>query len=134
MVYEVGGCEGDDGRVESKVSVTLKNDLGFGQRPPAYMVGKAEEDETGPVNVILAQFHLPNGAELVGVTRDGEQVGYAEFTEQGRSSLVLSVTLPPRDNQELVVTFREPDVGDRAEVDVQPLALPQTTEVVDAPC
>ena len=63
------------------------------------MISLAKEGPTGPINVVLAQMHLPNGAEIDEVKVNGKSVGYAPFDEQGRPSVVLSVTVAAAGDQ-----------------------------------
>lgn len=134
LTYDVGRCVDKDGRVESTVTATLTNDIAMGERPPEYMISQARVGQTGPINVILAQFHLPNGAEVEDVRVDGKSASYLPFQEQDRPSLMLAVDLPPREPKEVTVTFTEPAGDGPGEVTIQPLASDQPTQVVDAAC
>ena len=115
-------------------TIDLTSDIPLGERPPEYMVSLAKEGPTGPVNVVLAQMHLPNGAEIDEVRLDGKSVGYSPFDERGRPSVVLPVTLPPRETQQLTFEFTEPADAGPGQVAIQPLGSGQATEVVEAPC
>ena len=132
--YEVGRCVDEDSQVKSTVTIDLTSDIPLGERPPEYMVSLAKEGPTGPVNVVLAQMHLPNGAEIDEVRLDGKSVGYSPFDERGRPSVVLPVTLPPRETQQLTFEFTEPADAGPGQVAIQPLGSGQATEVVEAPC
>lgn len=134
LTYEVGRCVDGDGQVKSSVTVDLTSDIPLGERPPEYMVSLAKEGPTGPINVVLAQMHLPNGAEIDEVKVNGKSMGYAAFDEQGRPSVVLSVTLPPREQKELTFDFWEKASDGPGEVAIQPLGSDQLTQVIQDPC
>jgi hypothetical protein len=134
LKYEVGRCVNSDGEVKSRVTVDLTSHIPLGERPPASMISLAMEGPTGPINVVLAQMHLPNGAEIDEVKVNGKSVGYSPFKEQGRPSAVLSLKLPPRKTKELTFDFREPASNGPGVVAIQPLRNEQETEVVDAAC
>ncbi len=134
LMYQVGRCVDGDGQVKSTVTVDLTSDIPLGERPPEYMVSLAKEGRTGPINVVLAQMHLPNGAAIDEVKVNGKSVGYAPFQEQGRPSVVLSVKLPPRETKELTFDFWEPASEGPGGVAIQPLGNEQATQTLDTPC
>jgi hypothetical protein len=123
----------DDGMAVSRFTVTLASDLPEGGALPPYVVSQAEVGPTGPINSTLAQVHLPNGAKILTVEVNGKDAFHSPFTEQGRPSTVLEITLKPQKERTLEVTFLEPvPAGDADEVvpsaPAQPLARdPQTT-------
>lgn len=135
VVYEVGRCVAPGtADVESEVAVSLISRIPEDAKVPQYMISLAERGPDGPINSALAQFHLPLGAEIVGVQLDGEPVGFVPFLEQDRPSLVLEVDLPPRQERTLVVTFREPDHAGPGMAPAQPLAHELDSTVVDRTC
>lgn len=131
--YEVGRCP-VDGRVESRVTVTLTSAIPKGTTVPPYMVSGASSGPTGPINTAMAQVHVPNGGEILEVLVDGESVGYSTFEEQGRTSVVLDLALPPRQAHSMTVVFSEPDSPGPGVVPEQPLANPQHTTITDRGC
>ena len=132
LTYEVGRCLNTDERVKSTVTVELENAIALGERPPEYMRSGIGRD--GTTNVILAQFHLPNGADIEKVTVTGKSVSWFPFTESGRPSAMVDVTLPPREPVSVAVRFTEPASDKAADVAVQPLATDQPTQAMDAGC
>ena len=122
--YDVGRCPDERGRVRSRVTVTLTSAIPKGADLPAYVIANAKVGPDGPINSVLAQLHLPNGAKILDVQVDGEPAAYSPFTEQGRTSLVLDIVLPPREARTITVLFEEPYVGVEATVAEQPLAQP----------
>ena len=108
--YDVGRCPDERDRVCSRVAVTLTSAIPEGADLPAYVVAQAEVGPDGPINSVLAQLHLPNGARIIDVKVDGEPAAYSPFTEQGRTSLVLDIVLPPREARTITVLFEEPFV------------------------
>lgn len=132
--YEVGRCVAEDGRVTSTVTVDLRSDVPLGDRPPEYMIGQAEQTRTGPINKTLNQIHLPNGAELTNVTLDGMPTTVFPFTEQGRPAVLVAADLLPRQRRTLTVEFTEPASDGPGDLVLQPLAKPQTSDVVDVGC
>jgi hypothetical protein len=132
--YEVGRCPSSDQMVRSQVNVTLNNNIPAGATIPQYMVGMAEKSPEGPVNRVLAQFHLPVGAQVSAVTVDGLPASYVPFTEQGRTSLYVDVSLQPRKPIEIQVFFLEPDSGKPAALVLQPLGSDPTPKVIERPC
>ncbi len=134
LTYKVGRCVDDQGRVESRVTVDLTNDIPLGERPPEYMIGRANEGQNGPINTVLAQFHLPNGAEVRDVRIGGKSVSSLQFEEQGRPSAVMGVTLPPREKVPVEVEFTEPAANGQGSVKVQPLASDQPSKIEYEEC
>ncbi len=132
LTYEVGRCPNTDNRVKSTVTVELENAIPLGERPPEYMRSSLGRD--GTTNFVLAQFHLPNGAEVQDVLVDGESVGSFQFEEGGRPSAVVGVRLPPRKKVPVEVRFTEPEASGTEFVAVQPLGSEQTTNLTDEPC
>ena len=132
VTYEVGRCPTTGGRVISTVTAELVNAIPLGQRPPEYMLSGKGRD--GTTNVVLAQFHLPNGAEVRDVRIDGTSVSSLQFEEQGRPSAVLGVTLAPRERVQVAVEFLEPAADAQGSVTIQPLATDQPTRLMDVPC
>lgn len=120
--------------MKSTVTVELENATPLGERPPEYMISLAKEGSTGPINTVLAQFHLPNGAEVQDVRLDRASVGGLQFVEKWRPSVVVGVTLPPREVVRVKVEFLEPKIDKSGSVTVQPLASPQATRIVDIAC
>jgi hypothetical protein len=132
--YDVGRCPDDRDRVHSRVTVALTSAIPKGADLAAYVIANAEVGPDGPINSVLAQLHLPNGAKIIDVRADGEPAAYSPFTEQGRTSLVLDVTLPPREARTITALFDEPYVDVEATVAEQPLARPQETLITFLPC
>ncbi len=132
--YEVGQCADSRNMVRSTFTVTLTNAVPKGQDLPDYVIAQAKVGESGPINSTLAQVHLPNRAQVLSVSVNGEPAFYAPFSEEGRPSLVLDVTLPPRAAQTVSVLFREPRLPGAASSPEQPLATPQKTTITDRPC
>lgn len=133
LIYDVGRCV-SDGRVSSSVTVDLRSDVPLGERPPAYMVGYARMGRNGPVHIVTAQVHLPNGSEVTGTTLNGEDVGAFGFTEQGRPAVAVGVELPPRVTERVTISFTEPASDGPGVVQEQPLASPQSVVVRDIGC
>jgi hypothetical protein len=131
--YDVGRCV-TDGRVTSSVTVDLRSDVPLGERPPAYMIGSAQEGPNGPIHIVTLQVHLPNGAEVTGTTLNGEDTGSFTFTEQGRPAAAIGVELPPRVTQRVTFTFTEPASDGSGIVQEQPLATAQAATVRDVGC
>ncbi len=134
VTYQVGRCEVTKGRVQSRVTIRLTNDIPSGYQVPNYMISLAERGPTGPVNSTLAQMHLPNGSEFIEVTVDGESVGYSTFEEQGRASMVVAVNLPPREERIISVLFDEPANDGPGQAPSQPLGTDPQTKIVDRSC
>jgi hypothetical protein len=132
LVYEVGRCPNTDNRVKSTVTVELDNAIPLGELPPEYMRSSLGGD--GTTNFVLAQFHLPNGAEVQDVLVDGESVGSFQFEEGGRPSAVVGVKLPPRENIRVEVQFTEKPASGSGSVTVQPLGSEQITNLTEALC
>ena len=132
--YDVGRCPDESGRVRSLVTVTLTSRIPEGADLPAYVISQAEMGPDGPINSVLAQLHLPNGAKVLDVQVDGEPAAYSPFTEQGRTSLVLDAALPPLKARTITVLFDEPYVNIDPSVAEQPLALPQDTVIRPRQC
>ena len=132
LTYEVGRCPTTDNRVKSTVTVELENAIPPGELPPEYMRSSLGRD--GTTNSVLAQFHLPNGAEVQDVLVDGESVGGLQFEEKGRPSAVAAVKLPPREKVPVEVRFTEPASDGDLEVAVQPLASEQATQTIERGC
>ena len=132
--YEVGRCPDERDRVLSRVTVTLTSAIPKGDDLPPYVIANAEVGPNGPINSVLAQLHLPNGAKIIDVRADDEPAAYTPFTEQGRTSIVLETVLPPREARTITVLFEEPNVGVDATVVEQPLASPQDTLIVVQSC
>ncbi len=132
LTYEVGRCPNTDNRVRSTVTVELENAIPLGELPPEYM--RSSLGREGTINLVLAQFHLPNGAEVVDVRVAGKSVSWQQFVEQGRESAVLGVTLRPRENVPVQVRFTEPTGDGAGSVIVQPLAREQLTGTSEMAC
>jgi hypothetical protein len=132
LTFEVGRCPNTDNRVKSTVTVELENAIPLGELPPAYMRSSLGRD--GTTNFVLAQFHLPNGAEVQDVLVDGESVGSFQFEEGGRPSAVVGVRLPPRKNVSVGVRFTEAAASGGAEVPAQPLSAAQGTSIIERSC
>lgn len=132
--YEVGQCVDSRNMVRSTFTATLTNAIPKGQDLPEYVIAQAEVGSHGPVNSTLAQIHLPNRSQVLSVTVNGKPSFYAPFTEEGRPSLVLDLTLPPRKAQTVSVHFREPRLPGTASSPEQPLATAQETTISDRPC
>ena len=124
----------EGGQVRSRVTATLTSAIPKGADLPAYVVANARVGPDGPINSVLAQMHLPNRAKILDVQADGEPAAYSPFTEQGRTSLVLDVVLPPREARSITVLFEEPYAGVEAKVAQQPLAIPQETLIAFRSC
>ncbi len=133
MRYEVGRCVAE-GRVHSRVTVGLTNQLPAGSQVPQYMVSLARRGPTGPVNSTLAQFHLPNGSQIDEVHVDGTSVGFAEFTEQGRVTALLLLQLPPGEQRSVSVEFTEPAHDGPGRLPPQPLGDEPQTTILEVGC
>jgi hypothetical protein len=132
--YDVGRCPDSSNRVRSQATVTLTNDIPDGVDLPAYAIAEAEVGPEGPITTVLAQLHLPNGARILDAQVDGQPAAHTPFIEQGRTSLVAQMDLPPRQARTMTVLFDEPFVDVEPTVTEQPLALPQETQVVPQGC
>jgi hypothetical protein len=133
VTYDVGRCE-RDGRVDSSVTVDLRSDVPLGERPPSYMIGQAPVGPNGPINIATLQVHLPNGAQVTGVSLNGEPAGVYTFTERGRPAAAFGVELPPRVTQRVTFTFTEPASDGPGIVQEQPLATTQAVTVREVGC
>ena len=118
--------------MKSTVTVELENAIPLGERPPEYM--RSTIGREGTTNEVLAQFHLPNGAEVQDVLVNGRSVGGLQFKEKGRPSVVAAVKLTPREKVPVEVRFTELASDSHAEVVVQPLATAQPVQLRDVPC
>jgi len=132
VTYEVGRCPSSDGRVSSTVTAELVNAIPLGERPPEYMLSGI--GPSGTTNVILAQFHLPNGSEVEKVTVNGKEVSWFPFTENGRPSAMVAVDLPPRVPVSVEVSFAEAEADGPGSITLQPLANEQQTVTEEASC
>ncbi len=106
-------------------------DIPLGERPPEYMVSLARSGPTGPIHDLLAQFHLPNGAEVETVLINGKESSSLQFEEQGRPAAAVGLTLPPREKVQVEIVFTEPASDGPGMVVMQPLADDPATQVVD---
>lgn len=134
VTYTVGRCPTKNDQVKSSVTVNLRSDVPLGLRPPAYMMGDARQTPRGPYNLTFAQLYLPKNSEVTRVRLNGKEMSYLDFTERDRPGVLVPMVLPPRERQELIVDFVEPASEGPGVVRVQPLASPQPTTVIDAPC
>lgn len=134
LEYQVGRCPDADGQVRSQVAFQMTNAIPFGYRPPQYMIGSARRLPNGPVNTSTVQIYLPNGAEALDVSVDGQPVRNPAFVEQDRPAIAVDLTLPPRQPRRIEVEFSEPASDGPGIVEVQPLAHEQVTTVVEKPC
>ncbi len=84
VTYEVGRCPNPEtGLVTSRFTVELTNAIPEGTVVPEYMISGAERGPDGPVNLTVAQFHLPLGAEVDEVFVDGKSIGVRELRRAG---------------------------------------------------
>ena len=128
VTYEVGRCPNPEtGLVTSRFTVALTNAIPEGTVVPEYMISGAERGPDGPVNLTVAQFHLPLGAEVDEVFVDGKSTEYANFVEQDRESLLLLLRLPPREARTVEVAFNEPASDTAGSAPMQPLAAGRHT-------
>ena len=131
--YEVGRCV-DGGEVTSNLTMRFTSDLPEGVELPEYVVGAVPVGPTGPVNRLILQGHLPPGAQIQELFVDGESSEYWEFVEAGRPAVGYILDLPPREEREVRVEFREPADGGPGEVLVQPMARGAAVSVTEQPC
>ena len=116
------------------MTVDLMTDFPLGERPPEYMVSLARSGPTGPIHDLLAQFHLPQGAEVENVLLNGKEWSSFHFEEQGRPAAAVGVTLPPREKVQVEIVFSEPASDGPGTVVMQPLADEPEVQVVDVAC
>ena len=133
LTYEVGRCPNKNGRVTSSVTLELMTDVPLGERPPAYMLSLARSGPTGPIHDLLAQFHLPNGAEVETVRINGKETSSFQFEEQGRPAAAVGVTCP-REKVQLEIVFTEPSTDGLGTVTIQRLADEPVTQTMDLAC
>ncbi len=133
FTYAVGRCPSGSGSVRSELTMQLTSDLPDAQLPP-YVVGTVRRSPAGPVNRVLLQAHLPEGAQVFQVLVDGKPSPYSPFTEGGRPAVLATFDLPPGQVREMRVDFTEPASGRPGEVLVQPMARDATVTVADQPC
>ena len=124
--YGVGRCVVSGGEsggdVESSLTMRFTSAIPEGVELPEYVVGAVPVGPTGPVNSLVLQAHLPPGAEIIEVEVDGQSSEYWQFVEAGRPAVGYILDLPPREEREVRVLFREPGDDGAGEVLVQPMA------------
>lgn len=82
-----------------------------------------------PIHDLIAQFHLPNGAEVENVMINGREWSALIFEAQGRPAAAVGVTLQPRETVQVQIVFTEPASDGPGAVTVQPLASEQLTQL-----
>ena len=132
--YEVGRCD-VSGQVASRTTLVLESSIPADAVLPEYVVAQAVIGPSGPISNVQLQIHLSEGAEVTGITIDGEPVTeWYAFEEEGRPAVLLVLDLVPREPASVVLEFNEPTSDLPAQMPDQPLAQPAEISIEDVPC
>jgi hypothetical protein len=85
-------------------------------------------------NRSLVSVYAANGAQLLSATLNGKPVTLEASAEKGRPRFSRYVEIDPGADATLVLRLQEPVVAGAATVPVQPLVLPQVTQVSVPTC
>lgn len=124
MSQEVVGCP-TEGRVAAKAEVVLTQQIDDPEDLDKFIVAQARTGPDGIESRVHLQIHLGEHTQVTGVTVDGEPAQHTPFTERGRASVLLPLTLSSDGTPvRVVVTSTEiadPRAEDLATVTEQPL-------------
>ena len=134
--YAADGCDGD--MRNSTVTVRLTNTVGDTKNLPEYISGKLGLPSDLPFKVppgtMVSSVRViaTKGAELVGLTANGERTAAITKAERGHPTFEVQVVIPPGQSGELVFQLSEPTAKGEPRVPVQPL-IDNVKPVVSVP-
>jgi hypothetical protein len=134
VAYAAGPCTG--ATRTSTITVTLTNGAPTSGLS-AYALSRADKPQhpyPPGQNRSLVSVYAAVGAQLLSATLDGKPITLEATTEQGRPRFSRYVEINPSAGATLVLRLQEPVVAGAAIVPVQPLVLPQVTQVSVPPC
>ena len=119
-----------------QVTVTLRNNAPS-TALPSYVVGRLDQPD-GPTqpgdNRTLMDYYATAGAQLLGVTIDGQQGTAAVLQERGHPVYRIDLELPRGVSREVTLHLREPAGSGPLQVWRQPGVTPVDVSGVDQAC
>jgi hypothetical protein len=129
-----GSCSGATRR--TTVTVKLTNHAPASGLPD-YVVVRADQGGAGAPRgseMLLANLFATEGAQLAGLTLDGQPHPASLLRERGHPVYELSLQIDPGQTRTLTFTLIEPTASGAPRLDVQPLVLPAPTRMAVPAC